>query len=229
MQQPTDKQGWLNRATLFELLAFSFRVPTPELGEALSSGEFADALSEIGVANGIDAGMLDGATKALSSYRGTEPEPLFHALRVTYTALFVGAPEPLVSPFAGVWWALAQGIEPLLFVNKRSMDVERYLRSVGIGQPEGRNEPLDHIATMLEFLQYAALACADAVELPEGIEIGPETSERFIADFIDDWILPFTHKVVEQTDERVAEQTGTPFYRTMALMLEDVLASDSQK
>ncbi|MDR1014700.1 MAG: molecular chaperone TorD family protein [Coriobacteriales bacterium] len=211
MIRPTTQQEWLNRAALYELLALGLRVPTAELGEAVSSGEFAEALEEIGAANGLATAPVEQAVADLAGYKGQDVEALFHRLRVEYTRLFVGAPEPQVSPFAGVWWAGDQGVEPLLFVNKRSMEVERYLRAVGVGRPEGTNEPLDNIATMLEFLQYAALVCAGSVELPEGVEIDAETSERFADDFLNDWLGRFALKTAEETRE--------PFYRALAKLL----------
>jgi TorA maturation chaperone TorD len=271
MRKPDTQQEWLEQAALYELLALSFRLPVPELAEALSSGEFADALAEIGEANGLSAPVVEDAVAALHPYTGADPDALFHRLRTRYTALFVGAPEPLASPFAGIWWARAQGVEPLLFVNKRSMDVERYLRHVGIGQAEGKNEPLDHIATMLEFLHYVALILSGAVEqdgagpggeaasdgepngevgeanpggepaptaspasalapadnpapttasappaaatttVPAPASITPNTAERFIADYLADWLPQFTARVVEQADE--------PFYRAMVTLL----------
>ncbi|MDR0350146.1 MAG: molecular chaperone TorD family protein [Coriobacteriales bacterium] len=211
MIQPTSQQEWLNRAALYELLAFGLRVPTTELGEAVSSGEFAEALEELGPLNGLDDAVIARESALLADYQGQEVEALFHRLRVEYTRLFVGAPDPKVSPFAGVWWAKDQGVEPLLFVNKRSMGVERYLRAVGVGRPEGTNEPLDNIATMLEFLQYAALVCAGAVEAPKGVEIDAATSERFIEDFLDDWMKRFAAQVVEETRE--------PYYRVLAKVL----------
>ena len=45
--------------------------------------------------------------------------------------------------YEGVWAAEADGVQPLLFVNPRSMEVERFMRSCGLGRPEGTNEPLD--------------------------------------------------------------------------------------
>ena len=174
-------QQWLNRAALYEILALGLRLPTPELAEALVSGEFADALAEIGTANQLDDGILGAAVSVLDSYRDGSTDALFHKLRTCYTGLLVGAPEPAVSPYAGVWWARAQGVEPLLFVNKRSMDIERFMRNVGIGQAEGRNEPLDHIATMLEFLQYTALVLAGAAEQPAAASTAPATGDAATA------------------------------------------------
>ncbi|MEI3231974.1 MAG: molecular chaperone TorD family protein [Gordonibacter pamelaeae] len=62
----------------------------------------------------------------------------------------MGAPEPAVSPYEGVWRAADDGVQALLFVNPHSMEVERFMRACGLGRPEGTNEPLDHVATECE-------------------------------------------------------------------------------
>lgn len=56
------------------------------------------------------------------------------------------------------------GVQPILFVNPHSMDVERFCRSCGLGRPEGTNEPLDHAATELELLCHLASRAAGAVD-----------------------------------------------------------------
>lgn len=96
-----------------------------------------------------------------------DPDELKHALRAEATRLFVGAPEPLCSPYEGVWRAADDGVQALLFVNPHSMDVERFCKACGLGRPEGTNEPLDHVATEFELLEYLALrAAVDAAGEP---------------------------------------------------------------
>ncbi|MFR3091202.1 MAG: molecular chaperone TorD family protein [Eggerthella lenta] len=70
------------------------------------------------------------------------------ALRPEATRLPSGRPSP-PAPLRG---RVAGGrrVQPLLFVNPRSMEVERFMRSCGLGRPEGTNEPLDHVATECE-------------------------------------------------------------------------------
>jgi TorA maturation chaperone TorD len=223
MNQPSNQQEWLNRATLCELLALGFMLPTPELAEAVTSGEFAEALEDVGAANALDealwgqAAQMLRAAAAAANYQDKDSNTLFHELRIEYTHLFVGAPEPAVSPFAGVWWAKAHGVEPLLFVNTRSMDIERFMRRCGIGQSEGTNEPLDHIATMLEFLQYAALVNAGVVAWAEGADAPEDVSEAFVRDFMADW--------VEQFAETVQCAARLPFYQALGLALKAFLSA----
>ena len=133
--------------------------------------------------------------------------------------MFVGAAEPIVSPYEGVWAALDDGVQPLLFVNPRSMEVERFCRACGLGRPEGTNEPLDHVATEWELLQYLALEASGAVaregdgradeDFPGG---SPSAAyEAFLSDHASVWMPRFAEKVIEETRQ--------PFYRSAAQLL----------
>lgn len=150
---------WQARAALCELLALSFRYPDDVLVGAIASGEWGEAAEEIADALGL-AWPADGAPGAAEAAAVDDPDELKHALRAEATRLFVGAPEPLCSPYEGVWRAADDGVQALLFVNPHSMDVERFCKACGLGRPEGTNEPLDHVATEFELLEYLALRAA---------------------------------------------------------------------
>ncbi len=157
-----DATVWQLRAAMCELLALGFRHPTKELAQVVGSGEWFEAGEEIAQALGMEwlADVED------FEYVGEEDlEDFLHDLRKDATRLFVGLPEPVVSPYEGVWRAGDDGVQPLLFVNPHSLEVESFCRSCGLDRPEGTNEPLDHVATELELLEYLALRAAqDAVE-----------------------------------------------------------------
>ena len=194
-----DEIDWATRATAWELAALSFRYPGPELEGAVASGEWAEAL---GLA--LPAGFGAGA-----SAEGRRPEA---------TRLFVGAPEPAVSPYEGVWRAADDGVQALLFVNSHSMEVERFMRGCGLGRPEGTNEPLDHVATECELMEHLALRAAGA-EPPGGAPAGadlpggsPEAAYgAFLEGHARTWMPRFA--------ERVAAETRAPFYRDAATLL----------
>ena len=145
-----DMNGGEARAAAWELAAFSFRYPTEELAEAVTSGEWIDAAREVAEALGLELPESFGAGDA-------ESVQDMKALRVEATRLFVGSPQPAVSPYEGVWRAQEEGVQALLFVNPHSMAVERFMKSCGLARPEGTNEPLDHIATECELLEHLAL------------------------------------------------------------------------
>jgi TorA maturation chaperone TorD len=212
-------QSWINRAALYELLAHAFSFVTEELVQALASGEFAEALAEIGSVNSLDERALKEAVGELAVYCGRESEGLFREMRIEYTRLFIGAPKPAVSPFAGVWWARKAGVEPLLFVNRESMAVERFMRSCGVGQPEGTNEPLDHVGSELEFLQYLCLLRAKAVKPPESITVPEGAYEEFYTTHLASWIQGFAASTLEEA--------RLPFYRAAARVLAALYAIHS--
>lgn len=221
-----DVDTWQARATMCELLAFSLRYPDQETVEALASGEWVDAARELAgalaialpedFASGLPGGPSEEAGSGSSS---TDADELLHALRAEATRLFVGAAEPIVSPYEGVWAALDDGVQPLLFVNPKSMEVERFCRACGLGRPEGANEPLDHVATEWELLQYLALEASGAVaregdgraheDFPGG---SPAAAyEAFLSDHASVWMPRFAEKVIEETRQ--------PFYRSAAQLL----------
>ena len=192
-------------AAACELLALSFRYPTSELVTAVSSGEWAEAAHEIAAALGLalPAGWDAGA----EACAGSDPETLLHALRVEATRLFVGAPEPAVSPYEGVWRAADDGVQPLLFVTPPSMDVERFMGACGVGPIEGTNETLDHVATELEFVQWLSMSACDNDR--------PDVVERFWDEHARVWMPRFARAVAEGSREA--------FYRSAAVVLESLL------
>ena len=201
-----DEIDWAARATAWELAALSFRYPGPELEGAVASGEWAEAAREIAGALGL---ALPEGFGAGASAEGLRPEA---------TRLFVGAPEPAVSPYEGVWRAADDGVQALLFVNPHSMEVERFMRACGLGRPEGTNEPLDHVATECELMEHLALRAAGA-EPPEGAPAGadlpggsPEAAYgAFLEGHARAWMPRFA--------ERVAAKSRVPFYRDAAALL----------
>ena len=201
-----DEIDWAARATAWELAALSFRYPGPELEGAVASGEWAEAAREIVGALGL---ALPEGFGAGASAEGLRPEA---------TRLFVGAPEPAVSPYEGVWRAADDGVQALLFVNPHSMEVERFMRACGLGRPEGTNEPLDHVATECELMEHLALRAAGA-EPPEGAPAGadlpggsPEAAYgAFLEGHARTWMPRFA--------ERVAAESRVPFYRDAAAFL----------
>ena len=215
----TDTQNdWNLRATFTELLSLSFRYPEHELANALATGEFVAATDEVLAAMQITS--ID--TEPLAAYTTHDPEALLRTLRVEATHLFIGATDPIASPYEGVWAAIDDGVQPLLFVNPKSMQVERYMRSCGVGRPQGTNEPLDHIATELEFLSYLASIAAGIAEPPEGVSVddfpggsAAAAYEQFMHEHLDTWAARFVQRVVAESRE--------PFYTVMAQVLAESL------
>ncbi len=228
-----DMDIWSLKASACELLAFSLRYPTVDVAGAVASGEWADAAREIadvlGVALPADfaAGLAGGVADGDGSARvcadedvaEAQSEALLHALRADATRLFVGSPEPAVSPFEGVWRAADDGVDPLLFVNPHSMEVERFCHACGLGRPQGTNEPLDFAPTELELLQYLASLEAGLVEPAEGAPAAADLPggsaaaayEQFLTEHVSTWLPHFA--------EKLCEQARHPFYHAVGQLL----------
>ena len=206
-----DEIDWATRATAWELAALSFRYPGPELEGAVASGEWAEAAREIVGALGL---ALPEGFGAGASAEGLRPEA---------TRLFVGAPEPAVSPYEGVWRAADDGVRALLFVNPHSMEVERFMRGCGLGRPEGTNEPLDHVATECELMEHLALRAAGAEPpggAPAGADLPGGSPEAAYGAFLEGharaWMPRFA--------DAVAAESRVPFYRDAAAFLGALVA-----
>ena len=136
----------------------------------------------------------------------------------------VGAPTPVCSPYEGIWRAEDDGVQPLLFVNPHSMDVERFCKKCGLGQPAGTNEPLDHVATELELLQYlASIAAGIALPFEEGPAVtdfpGGGAAQAYAAFWVDHvmtWMPRFADKL--------AEKSRIPYYTAVGQYLAAFLA-----
>lgn len=206
-----DAEQWMNKAALYEFLAASFAFVSEETVAALATGEYAEALVEIGSLNGMEKSFLEAQASDLKAYPGRDEEEVLHCLRKEHTRLFIGGSEPLVTPYAGVWDARANDRPALLMINAESMAIERFMRRCGIGQPEGTNEPLDHIASLLEFLYYFCLVKADAVQPPSHADIRNEDYELFFDDHVAAFSQAFATSVVQESRE--------PFFVSAAQVL----------
>ena len=144
-------------AALCELLALSLRHPAMQLANALSSGEWQGACKEI--AHKTDLALptkFNTELGKLASYHACNPEDILHELGIEATRLFVPTPEMQVAPYEGIWRANKEHVKPLMFVNPHSIEVERFCRNCGLAKPANHNDPLDHVATEFELLQYLA-------------------------------------------------------------------------
>lgn len=204
-------------AAAWELVAFSFRYPTEELAEAVASGEWVDAARE--VAEALELELPDGF-----GTNGAASEQNLKALRVEATRLFIGSPQPLVSPYEGVWRAQEEGVQALLFVNPHSMAVERFMKSCGLTRPEGTNEPLDHLATECELLEHLALrslglAMDEESPLPADADLpggSPQAAyEAFLVEHVGTWAPGFA--------AAVSTETRLPFYRDATELLKALI------
>lgn len=218
MVEERDVAAWQARAALCELLALTFRYPTDELVAAVRTDEWIDAAREIAQAAGLDLDESAWEETCLLE----SGEDVLRALRIEATYLFIGTPDVRVSPYEGAWRAKAENRDFFAFVDPHTMEVERFARDCGLGQPEGKNEPLDHVATELELLQYLSLAAAGSVALEDDQESqmpGGSASEayaRFVEEHAAVWMEDFADAVIAASRiplYRMAAETLKSFVR----------------
>lgn len=210
-----DQDTWHLRAAACELLALSLRYPTAELIDIVAHQDWVGAAKEIADALGM---------QLPSDWADDLDTPELHEYRAEATHLMVGAPTPACSPYEGVWRAEDDGVQPLLFVNPHSMDVERFMKKCGLGQPKGTNEPLDHVATELEFLQYlAGIAAGIILPFEEGPAVGDfpgggaaQAYAAFMVDHVMTWMPRFA--------EKLTAEARIPYYRAVGQLLSAFLA-----
>lgn len=211
------EQGMV-RATAFELLSLMFLLPDGKLAEALASGGFTAACSEVSAM--LSGHVAEGSQELFSCYAGRDADEILHEVRAEYTRLFVGEKLPIITPFAGVWAAQQQGQDGLLFVSKQSLEIERLMHRCGVAKdlPSGQaNDPLDHFGTMCEFAKYLQLVSAGAVAVPEGFEV----ADGDFTEFMTDYFRPYATWLVDA----LREQARRPFYEDAAGFLSIVLTA----
>ena len=222
----TTKQ-WELRAAATEFLAFSLSYPTSAHAKMVINGQWLGAANDMAYeihAPWSRSGWENELATGIDGLPMADPDALLRSLCAEATRLFVGAPNPLVSPYEGIWRAKEDGVKGLLFVNPHSMDVERFVKACGLGRPAGTNEPLDHVATELELLSYLASrasgegASEDAVPadlLPNG---SPSlASRRFFREHPATWLHSFATEL--------GEKTRLQYYRAVAALLEASLSA----
>ena len=145
-----------------------------------------------------------------------EQEGGLERLKTEATRLFIGAPHAACSPYEGVRRSLCTGAQPLLFVNRYAMEVERFCKSCGLSRPQGTNEPLDHVATECELLEHLAFSVASGAGVADAAwELPGGSAEAAYGQFVDEhagvWFKEFA--------DGLASATTHPFYRAAAMYL----------
>jgi len=226
-EQNNPQLPWGTLATCWEYLAVSLRLPASELIDAVSSGEWGQAGLEVAGVLGLSDNpdirgeLLDPLATACN------PEALgrddcLRKLRAEYTRLFVYTPDAVVAPYESVWYAEEKGIQPMLYVSRTAMDVERFCKQCGLGRPGGTNEPLEHIATECELLEYLAALAGGLVELPDDGE-APQYPGGSPAGAYAEFLAK--HGVwMPRFSAALLQETRLPYYRAVARLLESLVA-----
>lgn len=208
---------WQGRASACELLAMSLRYPDEGLYEVVSSGEWAEAAREIWSVLGkeLPADWAEGVQNVG-----------FHDVRADATNLFIGTPKAVCSPYESYWRAEDEGVQPLMFINPHAMEVERFCKDCGLAQSSevDANDPLDHIATEFELLEYLASIEAGIAEIPASSrqpQDYPGGSANAAYDlFVKEHLSSFAPRFADKLEA----EARTAYYRAAAELLRAYLA-----
>lgn len=208
------------RARACTLFSRSLAYPDGMLTAAVQSGEWDQLMEQALDALGRDVPGASQAGGACRPFAGDDSESVrrMHELRAESTRLFLGLPEPVISPYEGTW-LMRQGARALLYVNPHTMKVERFMRACGVAASKDNHEPVDHIATEFAFLGHLASLSAhaddgiglvvDRAKMPGG---GPEMAyELFWSDHVCAWVPRFA--------AALREQARDPFYERLGIYL----------
>lgn len=220
-----ETQTWQTKATMWELLAVSLRYPDDTLLQAVASGEWESAAVEVAGALGLT--LPEGfGEQARQAREVAAADGGIDVLRGEATRMFISPYKPACSGYETMWRAADDGVNPLLFVNKHAMAVERFYRSCGLKGAEGTNDPLDHIGSECEFMAFLATLAAGA-KRPEGVPAdedlpGGSPAAAYAAfkdEHIDKWVPRFSAKMLEAS--------RTPFFRATSMLLTAWLEAES--
>lgn len=222
MKETQSAENWMALSTAYELLSLGLLVPSKETAQALVSGEFSEACSEICSSLGVDHSQAEMLLNTLHEFIGRDCEEVFSEIRREYTRLFVGEKKPPITPYIGLWETEKEGVEGLLFVSQGSIEIEHFMRDRGVAKDLAAgqtNDPVDHIGTVCEFLQYLCLVNARAVKTPDGFEVEPDDYRNFLADYF----APYAYWLIRQ----ISTTSRSSFYKAMALLLDFALSTTS--
>ena len=214
-----EQQRWMHRASAFELLSKSLLLPSHEIARAAVDGSFQDAVSEILKALGYGS---EGRSAAglLDEYTRMDEDEAFHRLRKQYTYLFVGERGPRITPYLGVRDAQVNGVKELLFLSNQTIAIESFMKERGVSRSldAGRaNNPIDHIGTVCEFMEYLCLVNARAIKASDGFVV----TESDFNEFYDSYFRAYA----QWLSAELGDSARDCFYRVVSVVLECVTDS----
>ncbi len=138
-------------------------------------------------------------------------------LTVEYAKLFVGPYELKAPPYGSVYLEGERRV-----MGDSTMEVIRLYKEAGLVMDKDFKELPDHIAVELEFMYYLIYKEVEALEKSErekALAIR-ETRNVFFNRFLKPWVLPFSKKIKEATDNH--------FYIGLADCLSTFIANQSR-
>ncbi|MDR1184073.1 MAG: molecular chaperone TorD family protein [Coriobacteriales bacterium] len=176
-------------ADLCALLCAAFSFPTREMAEGIADGSFMDDFT--------------ACLKELDVRVSLPPPPIFHEtdpllneMKREYTRLYqTPGRYHVLYPYETAFRHVADGHEgiPTLFIAPLTLDVERWMKRFDALPENSRTEPVDHVATELDFLRllYTSYANALLQEDTEVVTAWLTEISGFYRQHVDPWIPEF--------------------------------------
>ncbi|MFZ5817775.1 MAG: TorD/DmsD family molecular chaperone [Bacillota bacterium] len=167
--------------------------------------DLAEALAE---ASGLYADLVGLSAPPL-------PEPSLPEDLHEFHRLFVGPAALVAPPYESVYLSAAKALR-----QEETLAVRSCYQAHGLGLPPGSTEPDDHLAYELAF--YAHLQARALEAQAGGGEVLPLLAAQaaFRTEHLQRWVPAFAARVIEGS--------RSPFYRSLALLLRDVVRSEDR-
>ncbi|MBC7343795.1 MAG: molecular chaperone TorD family protein [Clostridia bacterium] len=216
--QDAEVKNWLQiRQNLYRLQSHLLAEPiSPQLLRELAEGALFQLLAEE-----AEGDLKQGWTQ-LSSYcrelqKGTRSlDKAAAELRAEYNRLFVG-PGHLEAP---PWESVYRSADHLLF-GEETLQVRRAYEEFGLVTKKLHQEPDDHIALELEFMERLCGMAMEAGEKGEDPYRYLQAQKRFLEEHLLEWVPAWA--------EDVGRAAATGFFQGLALSTRAFLQEDYQE
>lgn len=205
----------VHRARLYKLASLAFDRPDDGLEDALVSGTFTEQLLESAAALGD--GRLRDRAEAVVEAAPTDPDGV--ADRYSDWATLFGFEKG--GEIQQYEIAYAPGT--LVTSTDTLADIAGFYGAFGLSVAESNRERVDHLCLELEFVSHLALQTASLEREGDetGLEIVTDAQGSFLEDHLGRWLPRFRETVDAETD--------VAFYRTLAALIEALVAADADR
>jgi putative dimethyl sulfoxide reductase chaperone len=194
-----SKEDTQTRAAVYRILALAFYPPTSDANQIWR------ALNE----------LKSDHEKLSHNEESFDPR----TLSFEYNRLFVGPERLLCAPYESVHRKDRSEIEMGMVLGPSVIDVRRRYAESGLEITKSFRDLPDHIGVELEFMHYL---CSKELETDRPEEW--ESLRRMQSEFFEFHLVPWTSLFAD----KVAENTTSPFYRKVAVLLKEFMNDEEQ-
>lgn len=210
----------LGMADAFALLSAAFSYPDDRLAEGLATGSFClDLRNSLADADLGGKAAEDAVDAIEAAVAGRSAAELLVEMRADYTALY-DAPGKYrkIFPYESSFRMKEKNpnAKTTLFLTKSTHDVEQAMRKRGALPESYRREPVDFVATELDFARHLLTGCAAVAQ--EGID-DPSWNED-ARSFIDEHVLSWMPAFFQRT-RQLAPSSVYDAFAALGLLVVD--------